>query len=656
MLLQEPFQEMPEELPRETSSSSQAPSLSDDGYESAVSQPMVSPEDADPRGFRGGHARRPNDAFIAVMGITGSGKSSFISKCSDKFVTIGHKQDSCTSVVDVYPYEVSPESTVYLIDTPGFDDTSKSDSDVLEEIAMWLSDSYKNDILLDGIIYLHRISDVRMQGSARRNLVTFRELCGEDALKRVILASTMWDTTREEVAVMREQELKETDHFWGWMLSQGSSCHRYNNTAESARQIVLSLTGRGPQFVTDLQTQMVDKGLSLDETTAGRNLNTALQKEIKRLTQSQRALEEKIKTAEKAHDRMTQEAFKEERDRNRIMLEKAQNGTKALNATMETMMAKRDQRLAEMKKEIRDLQEREKASSRLVKEQALALERERSAKHQEKQPQQESTDPPSNFNSPWQRSTNLVTAGQNHRKGEVKNPSTKIWFSISLNRSLYFLRSPEQWSCNASRPLERVGSDWKRIEFGCMAAEQPGEWIARYGNDTWVVSKNFAQHYPHLVEKIKFFEIGNLDICALGPNQQYYARWLDGSWSCKGSSKLARTIQNLIKERNKIVAISLGFGESFLVSYERNTGYLHCSHDLRGYYRGLDRFLKSHTNISIHAVTLDPQSQTDYLVVFTEDGTKRRDRPKNKLHCSNRETRHAISDWWETSKEIREAS
>jgi hypothetical protein len=340
---------------------------------------------------------------------------------------------------------VSPDSTVYLIDTPGFDDTNKSDTEVLEEIAMWLSDSYKNNIRLDGIIYLHRISDFRMQGSARKNLVTFNKLCGEGALKRVILASTMWDITREEVAVMREQELKETSHFWGWMLSQGSSCHRYNNTPESARQIVLSLIGRGDPIVTDLQTQMVDNGLSLEETAAGRDLNTALRKEIKKLTQEQRALEEHIKAAEKTRDRMTQEILKEERDRNRMMLEKAQNGTKALNATMETMMAKRDKRLAEMKKEISDLQQREKEHLRLVREQALALERERSARNEKKQRQQENTDLPLNFNNSGQRSTNLVTAGQNHRKGEVKNPPTKIWFSISLNGSLYSLRSPEKW-------------------------------------------------------------------------------------------------------------------------------------------------------------------------------------------------------------------
>lgn len=33
--------------------------------------------------------------FIAVMGVTGSGKSSFISMCSDTPVEIGHTFEAC---------------------------------------------------------------------------------------------------------------------------------------------------------------------------------------------------------------------------------------------------------------------------------------------------------------------------------------------------------------------------------------------------------------------------------------------------------------------------------------------------------------------------------------------------------------------------------
>lgn len=40
------------------------------------------------------HAR-PNDVYIAVMGVTGSGKSSFISLCSGKTVEVGHRLEAC---------------------------------------------------------------------------------------------------------------------------------------------------------------------------------------------------------------------------------------------------------------------------------------------------------------------------------------------------------------------------------------------------------------------------------------------------------------------------------------------------------------------------------------------------------------------------------
>ena len=37
----------------------------------------------------------PNDVFIAIMGVTGAGKSTFISKCCDKAPGIGHNLQAC---------------------------------------------------------------------------------------------------------------------------------------------------------------------------------------------------------------------------------------------------------------------------------------------------------------------------------------------------------------------------------------------------------------------------------------------------------------------------------------------------------------------------------------------------------------------------------
>lgn len=45
--------------------------------------------------FRDGERARNNDIFIAVMGLTGSGKSSFISHLTKSTVEIGDKLQSC---------------------------------------------------------------------------------------------------------------------------------------------------------------------------------------------------------------------------------------------------------------------------------------------------------------------------------------------------------------------------------------------------------------------------------------------------------------------------------------------------------------------------------------------------------------------------------
>ena len=73
-----------------------------------------------------------------------------------------------------------------MIDTPGFDDTFKPDIEVLKTAATWLSEAYQKDLLLTGIIYLHRITDPKMGGTARKDLMMFKKLCGEDSFSNVV--------------------------------------------------------------------------------------------------------------------------------------------------------------------------------------------------------------------------------------------------------------------------------------------------------------------------------------------------------------------------------------------------------------------------------------------------------------------------------------
>ena len=53
----------------------------------------------------------PRDRFFLVMGMTGSGKSTFVSRCTGKHATVGHGLYSCKkgrrSTIDVWAHQNS---------------------------------------------------------------------------------------------------------------------------------------------------------------------------------------------------------------------------------------------------------------------------------------------------------------------------------------------------------------------------------------------------------------------------------------------------------------------------------------------------------------------------------------------------------------------
>ena len=62
--------------------------------------------------------------------------------------------------------------TVWLIDTPGFDDSHVSDIDRLQEVSLYLTDLYKAKVNLTAIIYLQDIRVERIGGVALKNIRT----------------------------------------------------------------------------------------------------------------------------------------------------------------------------------------------------------------------------------------------------------------------------------------------------------------------------------------------------------------------------------------------------------------------------------------------------------------------------------------------------
>jgi hypothetical protein len=163
---------------------------------------------------------------------------------------------------------------VVLVDTPGFDDQNRSDAEVLSTVAAFMKSAYEQQILLSGIIYLHRITDTRVTGSGLRNLNMFKEVCGDNFYSNVALATTMWENLSQDqhsnrLGQLREQQLLEESKFWKLMVRKGSQVFRHANNRDSALVIVSRLVCLQSKAATLLQREMVDLHKDVLDTGAG---------------------------------------------------------------------------------------------------------------------------------------------------------------------------------------------------------------------------------------------------------------------------------------------------------------------------------------------------------------------------------------------------
>jgi len=231
--------------------------------------------------------------------------------------TVG-TQDIQTAITNINGREVR------LIDTPGFDDTHRSDTDILSTIANWVQQTNNERKHLSGIVYFHRIVDTRMEGSNMKNLRMFRELCGEKNFSNVILCTTMWDKVDEEEGRRREEELKSKETFWG---SRGAQVirHRGPDFTTSARKIAESFIQKDT-IVLQLQEELDQNG-SLSNTSAGRFLTSEIE-DIKKKNQEEVAA---LRTEMKANDsKKEMELLKKQHKKEVEGLKKATNDLEKL--------------------------------------------------------------------------------------------------------------------------------------------------------------------------------------------------------------------------------------------------------------------------------------------------------------------------------------
>ncbi|RXW18923.1 hypothetical protein EST38_g6933 [Candolleomyces aberdarensis] len=224
---------------------------------------------------------------------------------------VGRSRSPCTDTVErADPFDLEGRRVV-LFDTPGFDDTNMTETEILRIIALELEKQYRKGQTLHGIIYVHRISDFYVNGLAKTNLGTFRKLCGDSSLQNVVIMTNMWSRLHSEPEGRRRAaELASTDDFFKPAIAEGAvMVHHMQSTVESARTMIRQVLKNHP-IVLNAHEEIVDQHESINETGMGFDEKLA-QLELKQLEAAEQARKEQLKQAERI--RQLQETLDEEK-------------------------------------------------------------------------------------------------------------------------------------------------------------------------------------------------------------------------------------------------------------------------------------------------------------------------------------------------------
>ena len=303
------------------------------------------------------------------------GRLQLINLASSSDLKIGSSSKPCTTEVQLASEFTLDGRSVTLVDTPGFDGTTKNRVEVSIMIADFLArmlvhisfyrfsifrteplNRYEEGSKLAGVIYVHRISDKQLTGTAERDLEVFHQLCGDASLRNVHLFVNMCNEVSPEIDEAHEKEL--SGNIFRPVLRAGAQMVHYQNTVQSAHNIIRKIMKNHPVTL-QIQREMVDECKDILDTAAGRAIKQELDEQAGQHQARLREVQEEMEQATDGGDEGTRQEREEERGKLEEQMGKIGKylAGMAWNYAVEKKMAQERERVdAEHERQLADFQ------------------------------------------------------------------------------------------------------------------------------------------------------------------------------------------------------------------------------------------------------------------------------------------------------------
>ena len=178
----------------------------------------------------------------------------------------------------------------------------------------------------------------------------FRELCGENALKNVVIVTNMWGAVDPQVGAEREVELMTKGIFFKPVLEKGGQMARHDNTLSSAQDIIRRILRNHPVPLR-IQEELVDEGVDINDTGAGKELDRELNEQIRKHKEEMRELEEDMREAIEDRDEELRQVLEAETKRRRDEAKRLEGDIGRMASDFQSQKERLEARLEELREE-----------------------------------------------------------------------------------------------------------------------------------------------------------------------------------------------------------------------------------------------------------------------------------------------------------------